>query len=91
MQDALVVELTKDESAKAAELYHRLSAAQADWNSFRLAIRDKYGPQLLPKNAPKPMPVVPPQGQTWIEMPEQWRSGIEFSKDFRFAVPAKPR
>lgn len=71
-QQSLVAELTKEESAKAAELYRKLTAAQADWESFRDTIRDKYGPalnNLMPKS--QSSGIQKPDG-TLILMPFPW-------------------
>ncbi len=93
-QNALVVELSKEDSVKAAELYQRLSAAQAEWEAFRLTIRDKYGP-IVNKTAPRDrQSSLTTRDRAGIlvreiPMPSEWAQGITFSPDFRFAVPAK--
>ncbi len=88
-QQALVVELTQEESAKAKELYQRLRAAQADWETFKVAIRDKYGPQLV-KNLPEEriaqVPYGAPGGKALLLPRAWWSEGVEFSTDFRFAA-----
>ena len=90
-QDALVVELSKEESARASQLYKQLSAAEAEWLNFREAIRDKYGP-LLSKSVPKErLTIFQKRDRTEIYMPEEWAHGVEFSSDFHYAVPARPR
>jgi hypothetical protein len=90
-QDALVIELTKEESAKAADLYHRFLAAQADWEAFHETIRDKYGPTLSNRVAKNRLTMAWKRDKTEVLMPDAWAHGIEFSTDFRYAVPAKPQ
>ena len=79
-----MVELTREESAKAAELYNRLTAADKEWRAFKAGIQSKYGPTLVRD--------VAEGGKLYhegIPMPAEWMNGVAFSKDFRFAVPAK--
>jgi hypothetical protein len=89
-QEAAIAELSKEDSAKAADLYKRLKAAEKDWADFKTTIRRKYGPDVA-KGLP-PQLVVDEQTTekdriVSIPMPVAWFQ-IEFSSDFRFVVPA---
>ncbi|PYT28184.1 MAG: hypothetical protein DMG57_16015 [Acidobacteria bacterium] len=85
-QDAVVAEMSKEESAKASELYRRLTAAQAEWETFKDTIRDKYGPNLAKVVGESRRTMLMKGEGTEIPMPEEWAAGIEFSTDFRFAL-----
>jgi hypothetical protein len=89
-QEALVVELSKEESAKATEFYNRVATAQKEWENYKVAIRDKYGP-ILANTVPMDQRTRIPDyaGKKDVFMPLAWIEGIEFSRDFRFAVPKR--
>lgn len=82
-QDALVLELRKEDAARAKELYNRLTQAQKEWDDFVWSVRLKY--------------TSPPPGTDTSEIAgagrrggvvlRDWGSGIRFTKDFRYIVP----
>ncbi len=91
-QDTAVAELSKEDSAKAAELYKRLRAAQEDWQSFREKVRDEYGQRIakeLPQNRRMVWSFGYQPSSRKITIPTEWADGIEFSADFRFVVPKR--
>jgi len=96
-QDALVVPLSKEEAAHARELYQRMVAAQAEWSKYKDEIRAKYGPILaneVPESKRIRVNVAGPGGApvpSGVVMPTEWFDGIEFTTDFRFAVPKRDK
>ncbi len=96
-QDALVVPLSKEETDHARELYQRMVAAQEEWVKYKDEIRLKYGPKLASEvpeskrvrvNTRGPGGVLVPSD---FMMPADWFDGIEFTTDFRFAVPKRDK
>ncbi len=88
-QEALVAELSREESANAAELHKRLVTAQKEWDDYKIAIRDKYGSVLVKNLPPLRRTRVQESDGTSRAMPSAWMGGIEFSTDYRFAVPQR--
>ena len=86
-QDAAVAELSKEDSAKAAELYKELRAAEQEWAAFKTSVQQRYGPTLAKGLPPGRRVGVQNTGQPQFFIPSEWSAGIEFSTDFRFAVP----
>jgi hypothetical protein len=87
-QDTAVAELNKEDSAKAADLYRRLRTAEQEWAAFKTSVQQKYGPGLAKALPPDRRTDVQYTGQPGFSMPSEWGNGIEFSTDFRFAIPA---
>lgn len=87
-QDTAVAELSKEDSAKAADLYRRLRTAEQEWTAFKTSVRQKYGPGLATALPPERRTEVQNTGQQRYLIPSAWSAGIEFSTDFRFAIPA---
>jgi hypothetical protein len=84
-QDTAVAELSKEDSAKAADLYRRLRTAEQEWAEFKTSVQQKYGPGLAMPNRRNQVQIT---GQQPFFIPSEWSGGIEFSTDFRFAIPA---
>jgi hypothetical protein len=94
-QDALVVPLSNEETAHARELYQRMVAAQEAFIKYKDEIRLKYGPKLgseVPESRRVRVNIKGPGGVPALSdftMPLDWFEGIEFTTDFRFAVPKR--
>lgn len=86
-QSREIAELSKEESARGAELYKRMLSADKNWDNFRDEIREKYG-QLHAKGAPPEtiQHFITNDGREFAMNPE-WTEDIEFTSDFRFAIP----
>jgi Sodium/hydrogen exchanger family len=62
--------------------------AEQEWAAFKTSVQQKYGPELAKALPPIRRVDVQLTGQPHFSMPSEWSGGIEFSNDFRFAIPA---
>ena len=88
-QQAQISVLTKEEAAKAAELYKTLTKAEAEWIGFKNAIREKYGKINASLVPPEKVGHYVRLDGTQLDMAADWSDDIEFSADFRFVVPKR--